>query len=244
MAYAESDVHSIGPTISHSMTPNSDTVFLIDVDNTLLDNDSVVGDLRAHLEQAFGAESAGRYWTAFEALRNELGYVDYLGALQRYRAEESKRGMSDSRLLLMSSFLIDYPFADRLYPDALDALKHLRRRGPTVILSDGDVVFQPRKVQRSGIWDAVEGRVLIYVHKEQMLDTIEECHPARHYVMIDDKLRLLAAMKAIWGPKLTTVFVRQGHYALDTQAIAAYAPADITIERIGDLIQLDDWPSA
>ena len=241
MAYAESDVHSIGPTISHSMTPNSDTVFLIDVDNTLLDNDSVVGDLRAHLEQAFGAESAGRYWTAFEALRNELGYVDYLGALHRYRAEESKRGMSDSRLLLMSSFLIDYPFADRLYPDALDALKHLRRHGPTVILSDGDVVFQPRKVQRSGIWEAVEGRVLNYVHKEQMLDTIEECHPARHYVMVDDKLRLLAAMKAIWGPKLTTVFVRQGHYALDTQAIAAYAPADITIERIGDLIQLDDW---
>ena len=225
------------------MTPNPDTVFLIDVDNTLLDNDCVIADLRAHLEQTFGAESANRYWVAFEALRTELGYVDYLGALQRYRAEESHRGMSDSRLLLMSGFLIDYPFADRLYPDALDALKHLRRHGPTVILSDGDVVFQPRKVQRSGLWDAVEGRVLIYVHKEQMLDTIEECHPARHYVMVDDKLRLLAAMKAIWGPRLTTVFVRQGHYALDTQAIAAYAPADITIERIGDLIHLDDWPT-
>ncbi|MDQ0608587.1 FMN phosphatase YigB (HAD superfamily) [Variovorax sp. W1I1] len=241
MAYPERDACSQGPMGTPFMTQQPGTVFLIDVDNTLLDNDGVVGDLRAHLEDAFGTESANRYWTAFEALRSELGYVDYLGALQRYRAEESKRGMSDSRLLLMSGFLIDYPFADRLYPGALDALKHLRRYGPTVILSDGDVVFQPRKVQRSGLWDAVEGRVLIYVHKEQMLDTIEECHPAAHYVMVDDKLRLLSAMKAIWGPRLTTVFVRQGHYALDEQAIAAYAPADITIERIGDLIQIDDW---
>ncbi|RQO52860.1 haloacid dehalogenase [Variovorax sp. KBW07] len=221
------------------MTQPADTVFLIDVDNTLLDNDRVVDDLRAHLEQAFGAESASRYWVALEAMRGELGYVDYLGALQRYRAEESQRGMSDSRLLLMSGFLIDYPFADRLYPGALAALAHLRRHGPTVILSDGDVVFQPRKVQRSGLWDATEGRVLIYVHKEQMLDTIAQCHPAAHYVMIDDKLRILAAMKAIWGPRLTTVFVRQGHYALDAQANAAYAPADVTVERIGDLAHLD-----
>jgi len=242
MAYPERDACSQGPPGAPFMTQPCDTVFLVDVDNTLLDNDGVVGDLRAHLEQAFGAERASRYWVAFEALRGELGYVDYLGALQRYRAEESRRGMSDLRLLLMSSFLIDYPFAQRLYPGALEALKHLRRHGPTVILSDGDVVFQPRKVQRSGLWDAVEGRVLIYVHKEQMLDAIEECHPAAHYVMVDDKLRLLSAMKAIWGPKLTTVFVRQGHYALDAQAIAAYAPADITIERIGDLLQLDDWP--
>jgi len=221
------------------MTQPADTVFLIDVDNTLLDNDRVVDDLHAHLEESFGAESASRYWVALEALRSELGYVDYLGALQRYRAEESRRGMSDSHLLLMSGFLIDYPFADRLYPGALAALQHLRRHGPTVILSDGDVVFQPRKVQRSGLWDATEGRVLIYVHKEQMLDTIAQCHPAAHYVMVDDKLRILAAMKAIWGPRLTTVFVRQGHYALDTQAIAAYAPADITIERIGDLVNID-----
>lgn len=224
------------------MTQTPATVFLIDVDNTLLDNDRVIADLRAHLEASFGAESAGRYWTALEALRAELGYVDYLGALQRYRAEESSRGMSDSRLLLMSGFLIDYPFAERLYPGALDVLKHLRRQGPTVILSDGDVVFQPRKVQRSGLWDATEGRVLIYVHKEQMLDAVAQCHPAAHYVMIDDKLRILSAMKAIWGARLTTVFVRQGHYALDTQANAAYAPADITIERIGDLINFD-FPS-
>lgn len=224
------------------MTQTPATVFLIDVDNTLLDNDRVIADLRAHLEASFGAESAGRYWSALEALRTELGYVDYLGALQRYRAEESRRGMSDSRLLLMSGFLIDYPFAERLYPGALDVLKHLRRQGPTVILSDGDVVFQPRKVQRSGLWDATEGRVLIYVHKEQMLDAVTQCHPAAHYVMIDDKLRILSAMKAIWGARLTTVFVRQGHYALDTQANAAYAPADITVERIGDLINLD-FPS-
>ncbi|MGJ7524218.1 HAD family hydrolase [Variovorax sp. GB1P17] len=221
------------------MTQPASTVFLIDVDNTLLDNDRVVADLHTHLDEAFGPESASRYWVALEALRKELGYVDYLGALQRYRAEESQRGMSDSRLLLMSGFLIDYPFADRLYPGALAALQHLRRHGPTVILSDGDVVFQPRKVQRSGLWDATEGRVLIYVHKEQMLDAVAQCHPAAHYVMVDDKLRILSAMKAIWGPRLTTVFVRQGHYALDTQAIAAYAPADITIERIGDLVNLD-----
>jgi len=226
----------------HTMTPPPATVFLIDVDNTLLDNDGIIADLRTHLEQTFGAESASRYWTAFEQLRNELGYVDYLGALQRYRAEESSRGMSDSRLLLMSEFLIDYPFADRLYPGALETLKHLRQRGPTVILSDGDVVFQPRKVQRSGLWEATEGRVLIYVHKEEMLDLVEQQHPARHYVMIDDKLRILSAMKAIWGPRLTTVFVRQGHYALDAGANAAYAPADITVERISDLINFD-FPS-
>lgn len=224
------------------MTSPSSTVFLIDVDNTLLDNDRVIADLGTRLEQALGADSAGRYWTALEQLRDELGYVDYLGALQRYRAGESSLGMSAPRLLQMSNFLIDYPFADRLYPGALETLEHLRRHGPTVILSDGDVVFQPRKVQRSGLWDATEGRVLIYVHKEEMLGAVEQSHPARHYVMIDDKLRILSAMKAIWGPRLTTVFVRQGHYALDTQAIAAYAPADITVERISDLINFD-FPS-
>ncbi|RSZ30400.1 MULTISPECIES: HAD family hydrolase [unclassified Variovorax] len=224
------------------MTSPSSTVFLIDVDNTLLDNDRVIADLGTRLEQALGADSAGRYWTALEQLRDELGYVDYLGALQRYRAGESSLGMSDPRLLQMSNFLIDYPFADRLYPGALETLEHLRRHGPTVILSDGDVVFQPRKVQRSGLWEATGGRVLIYVHKEEMLDAVEQSHPARHYVMIDDKLRILSAMKAIWGPRLTTVFVRQGHYALDTQAIAAYAPADITVERISDLINFD-FPS-
>jgi FMN phosphatase YigB (HAD superfamily) len=224
------------------MTEPTDTVYLIDVDNTLLDNDRIIADLRQHLEEAFGMASADRYWETLETLRTELGYVDYLGALQHYRNDESLRGMKDSRLLLMSGYLIDYPFADRVYPGALDALKALRQRGPVAIVSDGDVVFQPRKVQQAALWDAVEGRVLIYVHKEQMLDAISAAYPARHYVMIDDKLRILSAMKAVWGARLTTVFVRQGHYALDTQAIAAYAPADITVERIGDLVDYQ-WPA-
>jgi FMN phosphatase YigB (HAD superfamily) len=209
-------------------------VFLFDVDNTLLDNDAVQGDLSSHLEREFGHTSRDRYWAIFEELRAQLGYADYLGALQRYRLEN----MDDPQLLLMSSFLVDYPFANRLYPDAVEVVAHCRRWGPTVILSDGDVVFQPRKIQRSGLWDAVEGRVLIYLHKEQMLDAVGRRYPARHYVMVDDKLRILAAMKACWGQKLTTVFPRQGHYALDPRAIAAYPPADLTVERIGELL---DW---
>jgi len=212
-----------------------DNVYLFDVDNTLLDNDRVVAELRAHLIEAFGATRAGRYWDGFEALRSELGYADYLGALQRYRVEAD----CDPELLAMSAFLIDYPFASRLYAGALDALAHVRRRGPTVILSDGDVVFQPRKIQRSGLWDAVESRVLIYIHKEQMLADLERRHPAKHYVMVDDKLRILTAMKLQLGERLTTVFVRQGHYALDLAAIKSFPPADITIERIGDLVSVE-----
>ena len=214
------------------MTSPNEVVFLFDVDNTLLDNDCVQDDLRNHLEREFGAESRDRYWAIFEELRAELGYTDYLGALQRYRLED----LCDPRLLLMSSFLVDYPFANRLYPGSLDALDHVGTRGETVILSDGDVVFQPRKVQRSGLWDAVEGRVLIYIHKEQMLDDVEQRYPAGHYVMIDDKLRILTAMKRIWGDRLTTIWPRQGHYALDSKAVATYPPADLTVERIGDLV--------
>jgi FMN phosphatase YigB (HAD superfamily) len=217
------------------MKSPSDVVFLFDVDNTLLDNDRVQDDLRNHLESEFGTESRDRYWAIFEELRAELGYADYLGALQRYRLED----LCDPRLLMMSSFLVDYPFANRLYPGSLDALKHVRSWGPTVILSDGDVVFQPRKVQRSGLWEAVEGHVLIYIHKEQMLDDVECRYPTRHYVMVDDKLRILTAMKKIWGSRLTTVFPRQGHYALDRKNIATYPPADITVERIGDLVNYD-----
>jgi FMN phosphatase YigB (HAD superfamily) len=214
------------------MTTPNEVVFLFDVDNTLLDNDRVQDDLRSHLECEFGAESRDRYWAIFEGLRTELGYADYLGALQRYRLED----LCDPRLLMMSSFLVDYPFANRLYPGSLDALEHVRSWGPTAILSDGDVVFQPRKVQRSGLWEAVKGHVLIYIHKEQMLNDVEQRYPAGHYVMIDDKLRILAAMKKVWGDRLTTVFPRQGHYALDSKAIATYPPADLTIERIGDLV--------
>ena len=217
------------------MKAPDEVVFLLDCDNTLLDNDRVIDDLRTHLASEFGPENRDRYWEIFEALRAELGYADYLGALQRYRLG----AMNDPRLLQMSAFLVDYPFADRLYAGALDAIAHLRAWGPAVILSDGDVVFQPRKVQRSGLWDAVEGRVLIYIHKEQMLADLEQRYPARRYVMVDDKLRILAAMKMILEDRLTTVFPRQGHYALDPENIAAYPPADITVERIGDLTNYD-----
>ncbi|VTU13797.1 haloacid dehalogenase-like hydrolase [Variovorax sp. SRS16] len=221
------------------MSAMPDVVFLLDVDNTLLDNDAVVDDLRAHLVRDFGRAKADRYWTYFEELRTELGYTDYLGALQRYRLHELSDTMNDPRLLQMSTFLVDYPFADRLYPGALEVVAHLQRAGPTVILTDGDVVFQPRKVQRSGLWDAVDGRVLIYIHKEQMLDAVQQRYPARHYVMVDDKLRILSAMKAVMGERLTTVFPRQGHYAFDPDTLASHPPADHTIAHICDLLGID-----
>ena len=217
------------------MTSPNEVVFLFDVDNTLLDNDRVLDDLREHIASEFGAETRDRYFAILGELYGELGYTDYLGALQRYRLED----LCDPRLLRMSSFLVDYPFADRLYPGSLDALTYLRPWGLTVILSDGDVVFQPLKVQRSGLWAAVEGRVLIYIHKEQMLNDVERRYPARHYVMVDDKLRILTAMKKAWGDRLTTVWPRQGHYALDPKALAMYRPADLTIEHIGDLVYHD-----
>jgi FMN phosphatase YigB (HAD superfamily) len=217
----------------------ADVVFLLDVDNTLLDNDRIVADLRQHLLQEFGLAHAERYWTIFEGLRVERGYADYLGALQRYRAGAAANDLDAQRLLLMSSFLIDYPFAERLFARALDVIARLGAVGPTVILSDGDVVFQPRKVQRSGLWDAVAGRVHIYVHKELMLDNVQRNHPARHYVMVDDKLRVLAAMKGILRERLTTVFPRQGHYARDPANVANYPAADLSIEHIGDLADLD-----
>jgi FMN phosphatase YigB (HAD superfamily) len=214
------------------MTPAAEVVFLLDVDNTLLDNDRVEGDLRAHLTQAFGDVSQKRYWEIFEELRAELGYADYLGALQRYRVEN----LRDPNLLSISLYLVDYPFANRLYPGSLDVVERLSTWGPTVILSDGDVVFQPRKIDRSGLWEAVGGRVLIYIHKEQMLSDVEERYPARHYVMVDDKLRILSAMKQFWRDRLTTIFVRQGHYAADPEVIRNYPPADISVERISDLL--------
>jgi FMN phosphatase YigB (HAD superfamily) len=209
----------------------SNTVFLFDVDNTLLDNDAVQEDLSAHLEREFGSESRDRYWAIFEELRGELGYADYLGALQRYRLEN----LDEPHVMRISSFLIDYPFAQRLYPGALAALERCGQLGRTVLLSDGDVVFQPRKVQRSGLWEAVGGRVLIYLHKEEMLPAVERRYPAQRYVMVDDKLRILTAMKRLWAATLTTIFVRQGHYAHDRQALGAYPPADLALDRIGEL---------
>jgi FMN phosphatase YigB (HAD superfamily) len=218
---------------------SSDVVFLLDVDNTLLDNDRIIADLRLHLQREFGVVSADRYWAIFEGLRGELGYADYLGALQRYRSDTEGGGPDEQRLLLMSGFLVDYPFADRLYPHALDVVAHLGAIGPTVILSDGDVVFQPRKVQRSGLWAAVSGRVHIYIHKEEMLDAVQRHYPARRYVMVDDKQRVLTAMKEVLRERLVTVFPRQGHYALAPANIARYPAADITVERVGDLLELD-----
>jgi FMN phosphatase YigB (HAD superfamily) len=213
------------------MDAPADVLFLFDVDNTLLDNDAVADDLKAHLVDAVGAESQRRYWEIFEQLRGELGYADYLGALQRYRIEHPR----EPHLLRLSLFLLRYPFADRLYPYALAVIARFRRSVRVAILSDGDVVFQPWKVERSGLWQAVEGNVLIYIHKEQMLDDVEHRYPARHYVMVDDKLRILAAMKAVWRERLTTVFVRQGHYAADPAQLAGFPAADVSIDAIGEL---------
>ncbi len=215
-----------------------DVVFLLDVDNTLLDNDRVTDDLRAHLTEKFGAAS-DLYWKHFEDIRKELGYADYLGALQRYRADFEGDGAAAHRLLSVSGFLVDYPFADRVYPGALELIKKLSAFGPTVILSDGDVVFQPRKINRSGIWKAVDGRVLIFIHKEEMLDVVEREYPAKRYVMFDDKERILDAMKKSWGDRLVSVFPRQGHYANDPANAGKYAKPDVTAEKIGDLLTMD-----
>ena len=212
-----------------------DVVFLLDVDNTLLDNDRVSGDLKTHLDREFGTDCGDLYWMILDELRNELGYTDYLGALQRYRLVVAY----DPRVLEVSSFLVDYPFANRLYAGSLETVRHLRQWGATVILFDGDVVFQPRRVQRSGLWDAVEGHVLIYIHKEQMLDDVKRRYPAHHYIMVDDKLRILAAMKRSWQDQLTTIFPRQGHYACDPKIVARYPAPDITVERIGALVDYD-----
>jgi FMN phosphatase YigB (HAD superfamily) len=214
------------------MNPDNKVVFLFDVDNTLLDNDHVTADLRDHLEKEVGTEGAQCYWNLFEQLRNELGYADYLGALQRYRSENPH----DPCLFTVSRFLIDYPFANRLFPHSLAVVERVKQWGPAVILSDGDVVFQPRKVERSGLFDAVNGNVLIYAHKEQELDEVARRFPADHYVMLDDKLRILTAIKKTWGKRVTTVFVRQGHYAHDSTTLAAYPPADVTFDQIGDLL--------
>ncbi len=210
-------------------------VVLLDVDNTLLDNDRIVADLMRHLEQVVGDDRQQRYWTIFEELRIELGYADYLGALQRYRVEHPR----DTHLLGVSSFLVNYPFANRLFPRSLDVVDHCKQWGPAVILSDGDVVFQPRKVERSGIFEAVDKNVLIYVHKELELEDVSRRYPAEHYILVDDKLRILTAVKQVWASRVTTVFPRQGHYAHDPEVLAKHPKADITLEQIGDLLNYD-----
>ncbi len=214
------------------MSQRADLVFLFDVDNTLLDNDRLQNDLFQHIGKEFGAKARARYLAIFEELRSELGYADYLGALERYRLER----MHDPRLLKVANWLVDYKFSARLYPGALDVIKRVRRWGQVAILSDGDAVFQPRKVARSGLWKAFGGHVLIFIHKENELAAVERIYPAWHYVMVDDKLRLLEAIKDIWRERVTTVFPRQGHYAHDKKAIEKYRPADISIRRIADLL--------
>jgi FMN phosphatase YigB (HAD superfamily) len=221
-------------SITKSAAP-ADVVFLFDVDNTLLDNDHVIEDLRRYLKREIGAEREQCYWAIFERLRAELGYADYLGALQQYRTEYPH----DPNLLMISRFLVNYPFANRLFPNSLDAIERCKQWGPVVILSDGDVVFQPRKVERSGLFEAVDGNVLIYVHKEKELADVEQRYPARRYVMVDDKLTILTALKKAWGTRVTTVFPRQGHYANDPKILASYPPADLSLERIGDLLAFD-----
>jgi FMN phosphatase YigB (HAD superfamily) len=210
-------------------------VFLFDVDNTLVDNDRVVSDMRRYLDREVGRDRQQRYWEIFEELRQDLGYADYLGALQRYRVENPR----DSHLLAVSIFLVDYPFANRLFPNSLDVIDHVRQWGTPVILSDGDVVFQPRKIHRSGLFEAVEGNILIYIHKERELDDVEKRYPADHYVLVDDKVRILAAVKQIWGKRVTTVFPRQGHYATDREALSKLPTPDVTVDRIGELLEWD-----
>ncbi len=211
------------------------TVVLFDVDNTLLDNDQIAVDLTQHLDKEIGSRGERQYWAIFEELRTQLGYVDYLGALQLYRQEYPR----DPHLLTLSRFLLNYPFAERLFPQAREVVRHVSQWAQAVILSDGDVVFQPRKIDRSGLFEVVEGHVLIYIHKEKELDDVEQRYPADHYVMVDDKLRILTAVKAYWGPRVTTVFPRQGHYAKDPEVLRAFPAADLTIDRISDLLTID-----
>jgi FMN phosphatase YigB (HAD superfamily) len=213
------------------MRPPDPVVFLVDVDDTLLDNDRILQDVRDHVEQVCGPEARDRYWQIVIRLFDELGYRDYLGALQLYRAENPH----DPRLFELARFVIDYPFADRLYPGALEALARFSQWGTTTALTDGDVVFQPRKVERSGIWSAVDGKVMIYVHKEEELDDVARRFPAEHYVLVDDKLRILTAIKQIWGSRVTTVFPRTGMYAHDPEVLAKYPAADVTVESISEL---------
>ncbi len=213
----------------------ADVVFFFDVDNTLLDNDRVAVDLKAYLTRTVGAVAEQRYWALFEEVRQELGYADYLGALQKYRVENPR----DTHLLNISSYLLNYPFGDRLYPHALEVVAHVQQWGTAAILSDGDVVFQPHKIECAGIGAAVEEHVLVYIHKEEEVADVEHRYPAKHYVLVDDKLWILASMKEAWGSRLTTVFPNQGHYALDPETLKKYPPADLHIERIGDLLEFD-----
>jgi FMN phosphatase YigB (HAD superfamily) len=217
------------------MSALHDIVFLFDVDNTLLDNDAISADLDAHVANAFGDAGRKLYREIYEALRDRVGYADYLGAIQQFRV----RCGDEVRAQDLGAYLLEYPFADRLYPRALEAIAHVSRFGTAIVLSDGDAVLQPRKISASGIADAVDGRVLVYVHKETMLADVERRFPARRYVIVEDKLRVIQALKEHWRERLTTVFVRQGHYANGLEIAARYPAAQIALDGIGDLLTLD-----
>ncbi|MGB0060820.1 HAD family hydrolase [Candidatus Binatus sp.] len=210
-------------------------VFLFDVDNTLIDNDHIVADMKRNLERDIGNEQQQRYWDYFEELRTELGYADYLGALQRYRVNHPR----DFGIIAVSYFLMNYYFANRLFPCALDVIAQYQQYGETAILSDGDMIFQPLKIERSGLREAVDEKVMIYIHKEQELDDVKKRYPADHYVLIDDKVRILDAVKKTWGANVTTVFPRQGHYAADAKEVAKYMAPDVTVDRIDQLREYD-----
>jgi len=206
--------------------------FLVDVDNTLFDNDRFAVELSAHLEKSFNVAERERYWSLHKKRWAEFGISDYLGTMQQFR-----QGLqNDPSLLQMSSFLLDFPFGDLLYPHALEVVKHMRSLGPASALSDGDMVFQPRKLQHSGIFDAFHGNALIYEHKQHELDLLQQRFPAQRYVMIDDKPNILADMKKVLGDRLTTVFVRQGRYAADASPELRSAP-DMKIDAIADLLR-------
>ena len=217
------------------MTAAPSVTFFVDVDNTLLDNDRIRSDIEEHLAAAYGSEVADRYWAIQERRFIELGYRDYLGAVQEWWEAEG----AGSRLLSFSRYLLDYPFTDRLYLGAIAVLARLRSLGPTVVLTDGDAVFQPHKVERAGIARAVDGHVLVYVHKEEELDDVERRYPGDRYVLVDDKLRILTAAKEFWGERVTTVLPLQGQFANDPATAAAHPAADVTVEGIGDLLDLD-----
>jgi FMN phosphatase YigB (HAD superfamily) len=235
------------------LKPTNPLVVLLDVDNTLLDNDRFAVDLSAYLLKQFGADGRDRYWRLFAQRRDDLGYADYLGAVQAFRG-----GYDDDRDRLgLSAFVLDYPFAERLYPRALEVLAHLRACAPTVIFTEGDLVFQPRKLRSAGIWDAAGGQAIVCLHKTFALTLLHRRYPAAHYFMIDDKPALLAAMKRLLGTALTTVLVHQGQYARESSAgfqerrvppLPSTRPRpDLEIERIADLLGRDPtrWgPSA
>jgi FMN phosphatase YigB (HAD superfamily) len=207
-------------------------VFLLDVDNTLINNDQVKEDFNAHLEVELGPKLTERFWDIYEQARKERGVVDIPLSLQRLREATPLSELDEQTFHHVQSIFDNYPFFNALYPHTLETLQHLRTMGLTVIVSDGDQLFQPEKIFRSDLAETVEGRVLIYTHKQQHLEEILQKYPADHYVMIDDKPDILVDSKAIMGKRLTTVFVKQGHYA--KQVPDNFTP-DISVLHIGDL---------